>query len=121
MIERRRPQLRGQALDHGDANLDQADERLEPIHDGRIETDVFEGRGGASELELERRQRLAEIVVELAREIRALFFAGRLQAGGELPHLFLRRAQLDDGRTFVRETVVELGPVMWHRSDQPAV
>ena len=44
--------------------------------------------GRAPELELDRRQRLAQIVVQFTGEIGALFFAGRLEAGGETPHLF---------------------------------
>ena len=108
MIERRRPQLGGDAPDHRDGDLHEADERLQPIHDRRIETHVLERVGRASEFEFERRQCLAEVVVELASQIRALLFAGGLQACRETPHLFLRRAQIDNGWTVVRRTTVEL-------------
>ena len=94
MIERGRTQLRRNPLDHRDADVDQPDQRLQAIHHRQGEVLALECVGGASEFELERRQRLAQLVVQFARHRRAFFFTCRLKAHRETPHLFLRRAEL---------------------------
>ena len=93
MIERRRPQVRGDALDRRNADVDQPDQRLEAIDGLTVDPIAAQRARRPRQLELDRRQRLPELVVQLAREVGALLLARRLDARGELPHLFLRLAQ----------------------------
>ena len=66
MIEGGRPQLSTDSFDGFDADFDQADERLQAVD--RLRRDVVLGQGDcrAREFELDGRQRLAELVVELS-------------------------------------------------------
>ena len=89
MIERRRTQLRREALDRLDADLDEPHERLEAIDGVRRDVLARHRLRGSPELELDGRQRLPELVVQLARQRRPLVFARRLHARRELPQLFL--------------------------------
>ncbi len=94
MIQRGGAQIRGDSLHRRDPDLDKADERLQAIDDRRSEVLLLDLRAGAAEFELDGGQRLAELVVQLARQRGALLLARRLHARREPAHLFLRLLQM---------------------------
>ena len=97
MIQRSGTQIRGDSLHGRDPDLDEADQRLQAIDDHRSEVLLVDFSAGAAELELDGGKRLAELVVQLARERGALLFPRRLDARREPAHLFLRLLQVLPG------------------------
>ncbi len=97
MIQRGGTQIRGDSPDRRDPDLDEADERLQAIDDHRSELLFVDFGAGAAELELDGGQRLAELVVELARQRGALLLTRRLYARREPAHLFLGLLQVGPG------------------------
>src|SRR5262245_47023640 len=107
MIQCGRPQVRRNPLHRRDADLDQADQRLDAIDRLAIDALLPERSGGPRQFELDGRQRLAELVVQLAREVRSLFFARCLHARRQLTQLLSRlpprRLSLSHVSWFVHE------------------
>ena len=85
MIEHRRPQIARNLADRLDAHLDQPDQRLQLVDElnARLRLAVAELIDQPHELELQARQHLAELVVQLSGDSRALFLARQLQSKRE--------------------------------------
>ena len=93
MVQCRRPQVCGDPLYRCEADLDQADQRLDAIDRLAIDALLPQRAGGPRQFELDGGQRLAKLVMQLAREIRPLFFARRLYARRQLTQLLFRLPQ----------------------------
>ncbi len=92
MIEGRRPQVRGDALDGRKTDVDEAGQRLNAIDGLTIDAIAAERARRPRQLELDRRERLTEFVVQFPREVGAFFLARGLDASRKLPQLLLRFA-----------------------------
>ena len=81
VIEHRRPQVGGDLPHRLDADLDQADQRLQLVDElnPRLRIALSELGHQPHELQLQAGQHLPELVVQLAREPRPLFLARRFQ------------------------------------------
>ena len=79
MIEARRTEPGGNPPHHRDAEIDLADGRLQAIDDVAGRLQLAEPADGRHEIELDAGEQLAELVVQLARDARPLFFAHLLE------------------------------------------
>ena len=93
MIERRRPQRRGQLAHRFGRDVDVADHRLHAVDHLRREPERQEIADRPGHVDFQAGQRLAELVVQFPRKTRALGLAGRMQAGGQPPQLAFGLAQ----------------------------
>jgi hypothetical protein len=102
VIEAGRPQPRGDATNHRDAEVDLADGGLQPIDDVTGRFQFVQPPRGAREIELDAGEQLTQFVVQLAGNPRPFFLAHLLEAFGEcgVESGFGEERELQPGCTF---------------------